>query len=276
MTLPLPIIHIAACGRAAGSLARMWHGAGLATIGGVANRSLASAGDAVARIGAGQAVEPGTLDAAGDWLLIGAPDGRIAEVAAAMAEGRTKPPALAFHLSGSVPAEALRALDCPVAAVHPVRPFPRHDDAADLGGAWCVGEGDQEALDRLLPLFEALDGRTRRLQTTDKRLYHAATVASANFTVTVQALALELATAAGLPEADAREMLAGLARASLENIRRHGPENALTGPVERGDDQACRELEAAVARHRPQSLETFRTLMQATETLARRKRDGAE
>lgn len=274
MSQSSPTLHIAACGRAAGSLARMWHAAGLTRIGTVANQSVASARDAVARVGAGEAVETGRFDPGGGWLLIGAPDGRIAELATGIAGRRSGPPALAFHLSGSLPAEALRVLDCPVAAVHPMRPFPRDDDAADLDGAWCVGEGDDAALDQVLPLFQAIGGRPRRLKTTDKRLYHAATVAGANFTVTVQALALELAAAAGLPEEDAREMLADLARASLENVRHHGPENALTGPVERGDTETSRALEAAVARHRPDASPLFRALMEATGVLAAQGRRG--
>lgn len=277
-----PLLHIAGCGRAARTLARLWHGKGVLRIGQVMNRSLASAQDAVEFIGAGEPVEQLDDRITGDWLLCALPESELEPFALGLACRMPGQLELAFHLSGSVPAAALSPIGVPVAAVHPVRPFADPEQAASgFEGTWCAGEGDDYALAPVLDAFAAIGGRPLRLGARSKILYHASTVAAANFLVTLHALADELAGSAGLPEADRRSLLRALQAATLDSLGVDEPARALTGPIERADADTCRRLMSAVSAHlEPDLVEVYRALGAATANIARRvhgdTRDYAE
>lgn len=270
-----PTLHIIGCGRAARALARLWHRQGVLHIGRVMNRSLDSARAAIDFIGAGEAVTRPDDGMAGAWLLLGLPDGELEAFAAGLADRIAGRPELVFHLSGSVAANVLAPLACPVAAVHPVRAFANPEDAArNFAGTWCVGEGDEAALGKVLAVFETIGARTARLESRDKRLYHAATVAASNFLVALHQLARDLATQSGLPADSAVPMLIDLQRDTLRNLEAADPVAALTGPIERGDVAACRNLLDAVAQLAPEHQDLFRAQARAVVQLARRKSPG--
>ena len=270
-----PTLHVAGCGRAARTLARLWAESGTLAIGQIMNRDPASARRAARFIGGGEPVEHFDDRITRGWLMVGLPESALEAFVTGLRARMPGEPELCFHLSGAIGARVLEPLGCPFAAVHPVRPFARPDHAlAEFPGTWCVGEGTAVALDRVLPAFEAIGGRTVRFEARSKPLYHASTVAAANFLVAVHRLALELAKTAGLEEAAARQLLCDLQAASLENIRVLGPADALTGPIERGDLEACRRLLEAVARHAPAYLDEFTALARASLDLARTRRPG--
>ncbi len=265
-------LHIIGCGRVGRVLGRLWHEAGTLEIGWVLNRSPASAAEAVDFMGAGHAVaRPGSV-ATDDWLMLSVPDGAIGSVAGNLSGQLDAPPRLAFHLSGAASSELLRPLAGHVAAVHPVCSFA--DPATMLkrfAGCHVLGEGDQDALDLLLPAFEAIAAQTHRFAPTDKRLYHAATIAASNFLAVIDALALDLAEAGGVDPELAPVLLLALQRTALDNIAQLGPTQALTGPIERGDRLAVERL-AAAARGLPiDRQECFFALARATARLAERK-----
>jgi predicted short-subunit dehydrogenase-like oxidoreductase (DUF2520 family) len=64
-------------------------------------------------------------------------------------------------------------------------------------------------------------------------MYHAAAVFASNYLVVGSAIAEKLFLAAGL--ADPVHAMLPLQRATLDNIARLGPQDALTGPAVRGD-----------------------------------------
>jgi len=266
-------LHIVGCGRAARTLARLWHEAGLFEIGALVNRSLESSQAAAAFIGAGRAAETLPSIAAGDWLMLGLPDAALAKAAVRLGKDKPRRPALAFHLSGAERAEALRPLAGQVAAVHPVCPFadPEHARTA-FAGSFALGEGDPEALDMLLPCFEAIGARCERFAPRDKRLYHAATIAASNFLNVLDDLALRLAEAGGLERSRALPLLAALQRNALASIERAGPEQSLTGPIERGDVETLGRLRTALARKfGAAERDLFDALGRAAADLAARK-----
>lgn len=270
-------LHIVGAGRVGRVLARRWRESGLVDLGWILNRSLASAADAVAFIGAGRAVARAAPVAAEDWLMLALPDSVIAAEADRLAGMLGTRPALAFHLSGAEPARALRPLAPLVAAVHPVCPFASPALALSaLAGRHAIAEGDGAALDALLPMFEALGMRTRRFAPTDKRLYHAAMIAASNFLATLDALALDLAESAGLDSDTGLALLCDLQRSALATIEGLGPVRALTGPFERGDRATVARLLDAARQLPPDARALFAALAQATEALAARKHAGAD
>lgn len=266
-------LHIVGCGRAARTLARLWHEAGVFEIGALVNRSLESSDAAAAFIGAGCGAETLPSIAAGDWLMLGLPDAALAEAAGRLGKDTTRRPALAFHLSGAERAEVLRPLAGQVAAVHPVCPFADPEHARTVfAGSFALGEGDPKALDLLLPRFEAIGARCERFAPRDKRLYHAATIAASNFLNVLDDLALKLAEAGGLERSRALPLLAALQRNALASIERAGPEQSLTGPIERGDTETVGRLRTALAGGvGPAERDLFDALGRATADLAARK-----
>lgn len=269
-------LHIVGCGRVGRSLARLWAQAGTFSIGQVVNRSVESARAAVAFIGQGNAVERLERIAEEDWLMLAAPDGRLASIVADIAEmfrsqdrASAAGPALVFHVSGAEPAEVLRPIGRPAASVHPVCPFSDPDRAVEtFAGSYALGEGDDEALDRVLAAFAEIGSATMRFDPVDKRRYHAATIAASNFLNVLDDLALQLAESAGLAHEQALKVIVALQRAGLANIERAGPVQALTGPIERGDRAVCERLACTpgVAGN-----DLFMALARATAELAERK-----
>jgi len=271
----VPRLHVLGCGRAASALARRLLDTGLLRPGLVVNRSLESARRAVAFIGAGQAAENLDRRVAGGWLMLGLPDGVLDTTLPALLTQLPAAPALAFHLSGSVEASVLRSAATAVAAVHPVRAFSDPGYACEhFAGTWCVAEGDERALSSLCPVFEAAGGRWLAFHARDKAAWHAATVAASNFLVTIQALARQLADRAGLTEAQSAEVLCDLQQGTLDLLRQGSPRQVLTGPIERGDEAACRRLMSPVSGLEVEQARLFSALGRATLDLARTKRGG--
>jgi predicted short-subunit dehydrogenase-like oxidoreductase (DUF2520 family) len=268
-----PRLHLLGGGRAARAVARRLVDSGGLRPGLVVNRSLESAREAVAFIGGGEAAERLDERVAGGWLMLGLPDGLLADAGDWLERACPVAPSLCFHLSGSVESGVLSSLGAPVAAVHPVRAFADPESAARrFAGTWCVAEGHEEALSLLRAPFEAAGGRWLAFEAVDKAAWHAATVSASNFLATIQDLARRLAAKAGLPESQAAEVLCDLQQGMLDNLRERSPREALTGPIERGDEAACRRLVAAAAGLERPSARLFGELGEATLSLARAKR----
>jgi predicted short-subunit dehydrogenase-like oxidoreductase (DUF2520 family) len=98
----------------------------------------------------------------------------------------------------------------------------------------------------------------------DRAAYHAAASIASNFLVTLEAAAETLAASAGA----SRDILVPLVRATVENWAALGPEQALTGPIARGDDATVARQRDAVAERTPELLDLFDALAGATRDLA--------
>jgi predicted short-subunit dehydrogenase-like oxidoreductase (DUF2520 family) len=273
MNRPAPRLHVLGAGRAGRVVARRLLDTGRVRAGCIVNRTLVSAEEAADFIGRGQGAEMLPGDLAGDWLMLGLPDGMLEATAARLGPELPSSPALAFHLSGSVEASILEPIGTACAAVHPIRAFADPELAlAQFEATWCVAEGDAAALAALAPVFEAAGARWLDFEAHDKPAWHAATVAASNYLVVLQALSRDLARRAGLDEARATEVLCDLQVGALETLRRRRPAQALTGPIERGDEGAVERLVAAAGRLSPERRRLFLELAEATLDLAVDKR----
>ncbi len=175
--------------------------------------------------------------AGAELVVLSVPDDALTGVATVLA-GRLQPGAWALHLSGARGLDALEAVEragVGVLALHPLQTF------ADVAGAIDALSGAAIAVtaradvgfalgDRLA---EDLGGRPFRLADEHRALYHAAAVFASNYLVAVSGAAVELFEAAGVP--DARAAMRPLQAATLDNVHRLGPHDALTGPAVRGD-----------------------------------------
>lgn len=277
--MSLPTLNLIGPGRLGRSLARLWHDAGVLTVGGIVGRSLPGAAAACDFIGAGQPTTLAGLPPA-ELTLIATPDAELATSAAALAAlAIARPGDIVFHCSGALPSsvlDALRVQGAELASVHPLCSFA--DPALALGqfgGSYCGCEGDAPALARLAPLFDAIGARRFAIEASGKTLYHAAAVLACNDLVALMEAALRCMAAAGVPAATAWPALRPLIDGTLANLDCLPPAEALTGPVARGDaDTVARQL-AATAALDPAVADSYRSLAVLALQLAAAKPAGA-
>ncbi len=175
----------------------------------------------------------------GQIILLAVPDDRIAAVAAAVQRGNTLSRATTLvHFSGLHPAEIMRSPQSAarLLSIHPLLPFADAQAAYEkLSHCPCALEGDSTALSLGEELVRALDGVGFRIKKEQKALYHAAACIASNFFVTLIDWARELLIACGMEAERVLPLLQPLLQTTAENLRVLGTEQALTGPIVRGD-----------------------------------------
>jgi predicted short-subunit dehydrogenase-like oxidoreductase (DUF2520 family) len=201
-------------------------------------------------------------------VILCVPDAEIPDAAAAVAE--TAP--FVGHMSGATPLEALAPARATAFGLHPLQTFVTGDGPGRFVGAGCAVAGENEAALALATgLAKSLRMRPFALADADRAVYHAGASIASNFLVTLQAAAEDAVAAAGLDPAEARELLAPLVRATVDNWAAHGPERALTGPVARGDDATVERQREALEDRAPHLLEMFDALAERTRFVAGRE-----
>lgn len=121
-------------------------------------------------------------------------------------------------------------------SIHPMFPFnSKTTSYEDLGEALFTLEGDQAHKDQILSFLSPLPNPIVEIQAEQKVCYHAAAVMASNQMAALMNRSLKLLEDCGFTEREGLTALAPLVRQNLENILQSGPEDALTGPVERND-----------------------------------------
>ncbi|MEV6693288.1 Rossmann-like and DUF2520 domain-containing protein [Micromonospora sp. NPDC051196] len=208
--------------------------------------------------------------AATDLLLIAVPDDALAGVVAGLAaEGVLRAGQVVAHTSGAhglgVLAPAAAAGAHPL-ALHPAMTFTgAPDDLGRLPGISYGVTAPTELRPLAARLVADLGGVPEWIGESDRPLYHAALAHGANHLVTLVNEAADRLRDAGVAQPE--KVLAPLLRAALENALRLG-DDALTGPVARGDA-------GTVARHLAQLAATAPESVAAYLALARRTADRA-
>lgn len=177
-----------------------------------------------------------------DVVLVCTPDNALQETASAVARlGWLNGETVVVHFSGAKTIGVLDAVvkcGATVGSLHPVFAFADVENAVrSLRGSLCALEAESvRAMTVLRGLAEAAGLRPFVLPSEHKARYHAALSAASNFSVTLAAFAQNLLAPLDLPEHLTRDLVAGLMRQSVGNLSGLTPENALTGPIVRGDD----------------------------------------
>ncbi|MBI4503261.1 MAG: DUF2520 domain-containing protein [Gemmatimonadetes bacterium] len=173
-------------------------------------------------------------------VVIAVPDDAIFGVARSLAAGNeVGPQHTVLHLSGVLDRSALMPLDASGAALgslHPLQTFTDVEDApARLQGAIATVEGDGRAVEVAETLARAVGMRPVRIESSAKVRYHAGAVFASNYVVAVAEIARQLLVEAGMPPESAWQGLQGLLRGTFESLAAGTPQDALTGPISRGD-----------------------------------------
>ena len=187
-------------------------------------------------------------------VLLCVPDAEIARAASVVEAGP-----LVGHCSGATTLEPLA--DHHAFSLHPLMTVTG-PEATFAGAGAAVAGSTPEALAFATELAAALGMRAVEIPDEDRAAYHAAASIASNFLVTLEAAAERVLG----PER--RELLVPLVRATVENWARLGPEQALTGPIARGDELTVARQRQAVAERAPDLAALFDLLAEETRKLA--------
>ncbi|MEH1099282.1 Rossmann-like and DUF2520 domain-containing protein [Micromonospora sp. CPCC 205561] len=201
-----------------------------------------------------------------DLLLVAVPDDALAGVVAALADGGAlRPGQVVAHTSGAhglavlAPAVAVGARPL---ALHPAMTFTgAPDDLARLAGISYGVTAPAELRPLAARLVADLGGVPEWVGEADRPLYHAALAHGANHLVTLVNEAADRLRDAGVSHPE--KVLAPLLRAALENALRLG-DDALTGPVSRGDAGTVERHLARLTATAPESVAPYLALARRT------------
>jgi predicted short-subunit dehydrogenase-like oxidoreductase (DUF2520 family) len=213
---------------------------------------------------------------AAELVIVGVPDDVIEAVVASITSGGGfREQQWAMHLSGATGLDVLDAARDAGArrlGVHPLQTVPDVAGAIERipGSAIAVTADDEEGYHLGERLADDLLGEPFRLADELRPLYHAAAVFASNYMVATSGVASDLFAAAGL--SDPVSAMGPLQRATLENIERLGPAQALTGPAARGDATTIERNLAALAVAAPGAIPAYVTMARVALALA--ERDG--
>lgn len=260
----LPTLSFVGAGRAGRVLATAAREAGY-QVAAVASRTPAHAAALATAVGARHVETPIRAARAADVTFLTVPDAAVTKVAATIAaSGMALRGRGLVHCSGAHSASALAAIRQVAGmagAVHPLQALTLDSDPAVLRGTFFSVEADAGLEPALNHMVRAVGGIPFAPPAGDRALYHAAAVLAGNAPLALLARAAGLLESAGVDPALATEALATLLEGAARNVRRLGPQAALTGPVVRNDagtvarhlaalrdDEATRRLYLLLAR----------------------------
>ncbi|BEV71866.1 Rossmann-like and DUF2520 domain-containing protein [Paludibacterium sp. THUN1379] len=269
MQTTLAIFGAGRLGQSWGRLAQL---SGQYRIGSVCCRSLAAAQRAVDFIGAGTPCTLAQLPPLAQLNLLACADDTLPALATQMATLPRPDMAVAFHASGVLEPTVLTALadsGLAVGSLHPAFSFADPSRAVtSFAGTLCALQGEAGADAALRAFAAAIGGQAFDLPPGAKAAYHASLSIASNYLVTLTGLARSVAEQAGLPPALAGQLLAPLMHQSLDNALQLGAQQALTGPIMRGDVATVAAHLQALAES-PDSLTLYKALGHATLPLTR-------
>ena len=240
---------------------------------GVVSRTLGPA-EALARAVGAPVASASLADLPADapLVLVCVPDSEIADVAE-MLTGVRRPwrHTVVAHTSGATLAAALAPLaaeGADVLAFHPVQAMTRNADARTLDGVSVGIEGDARGVAAGVELAVGLGLRWVVVPAEAKPRVHLAAVMASNFVVTLLGVVQEVLGSVGIDRQDAMAMLGPLVQATLDNVAAAGPEDALTGPVARGDVSTLQAHGVALRAHLPHLVPAYAALSVETVRLA--------
>ena len=238
----------------------------------VVSRTRASA-EALARI-VGAPVASDRLGDVGEapLVLICASDDAVADIAETLTGARRRwTNTVVAHTSGALPAAVLDPLadeGARVLSFHPLQTIPRDAPVALLDDVYVGLEGDPRAVAAGIELAVRLGMRYLVLSPEAKARYHLAATMTSNFAVTLLGMVQEVLSSLDIGRDEAMALLAPLLQGTLGTLQASSPEDALTGPVVRGDLATLRRHGLALREHLPHLVPAYAALSVETVRLA--------
>lgn len=185
-----------------------------------------------------------TLDELGqkaDLIFLTTPDAVIPQISERLAKKGLKAGSV-LHCSGALSSKALISLKeqgIKTGSLHPLQSFATLEQALlNLPGSLFTYEGDMELLEWVKSLVGVLGGSLKILDDPrEKIIYHAGACLVSNYLVALADLGIKCLQETGFTEREARGALVTLMEGTLSNLSCLTPDEALTGPISRGDSE---------------------------------------
>lgn len=143
------------------------------------------------------------------------------------------------HASGSLSSNIfsdIQKSDAYAFSIHPLFPISsKYESYKNLKDAFFTIEGDKKYLECFVSMFKELKNPIIILNKEDKTLYHLAAVTSSNLVNALISFSCSYLKEYGFSEKEAINALYPLILSNIENVKKNGLLNSLTGPVERCD-----------------------------------------
>src|SRR5687768_4484254 len=200
-------------------------------------------------------------------ILIATPDDQIARTATKLASSKISSPKnrVVLHTSGALSSSVLKPLanlGFHVGSLHPLVSVsdPEKGQQGLRGALYCI-EGDATATRVARALVKDLGGRSFKISSEKKPLYHAAAVMASGHVLALYDLATDMLVRCGLKRSEALRILLPLLESTVNNLSQSDPSSALTGTFARGDIATVRRhLEALSKDGLTQALEIYKLL----------------
>jgi predicted short-subunit dehydrogenase-like oxidoreductase (DUF2520 family) len=167
--------------------------------------------------------------------------------------------------------QALTKAGFPGGTFHPLVPFTDPEIAAKLlRRGWIGIDGENAAKAASRRLAGHIGARTLDIPPGKKATYHAAAVISSNFPVVLASVAGHLLHDIGVPDSSAYHAVESLMNGAMTNMRQALPDDALTGPIVRGDAETVGKHLRGLEGH-GSALDVYRALSAAAADIAERR-----
>ncbi len=205
----------------------------------IASRHLESVRKA-AKVSYGKVCMPEEVVGA-DIVFLTVPDSEIVNAAERIKKFLSEKQ-IVVHTSGAFSSDIIGFLPSHVASLHPLKSFADPVSSANsIEGTLFTFEGDSRAKSVLEDLVKKIGGKFVEIDRENKILYHLAAVLTANYTVSLVNVSVNILRSIGFSEKNAEFALANLLNGVVRNIKNKGVVASLTGPIERGDAETIKE-----------------------------------
>ncbi|TVR33537.1 MAG: DUF2520 domain-containing protein [Balneolaceae bacterium] len=178
----------------------------------------------------------------GDWIFITIPDDQILktsdQLAKLLVSWRDK---CVIHCSGNLSSEVLGSLKkagAKTVSMHPIQTFKKGDDRNRLKDIYVSLEGDEELMQMLIPVIQKMGAHPFVLTAGGKQSLHIAAVFASNYLVALMGSVEQILKQNDIE--NGLHILKPLVEQTLHNVFEKGVDEALTGPISRGDSETVR------------------------------------
>ncbi len=186
-----------------------------------------------------------------DAILIAAPDDKIAKIGSKLTP-RLNKPTLICHFSGLLSAEIIpKHRYAWRVSLHPFATFPCLAMPPREKKYLMLCQGDRKARELARSLFRKPHFTIKHIPRRHKVGYHLLGVFSSNLLIGLMKAAEDITHGARINPARARGMILGLASRTLKNVVDLGLDNALSGPVKRGDIKTIEQHIRTLQKNKP-------------------------
>jgi predicted short-subunit dehydrogenase-like oxidoreductase (DUF2520 family) len=175
------------------------------------------------------------------------------------------------HASGALPSSVLQPLaekGARVLSFHPLQTLTPRSPSSVLDGIYVGIEGSPQPVAAGIELATNLGMRYLVLTPETKPLYHLAASMASNYLVTLTAVVQQVLGMLDVDRASAQDIIEPLVRGTIDNLAQSTPEDALSGPIVRGDLETLRQHGLALRRYLPHLVPVYAALAAETVPLA--------